>query len=139
MPAESLVPYRNKLHETVSSTPGPEVPMTPVEEREIFAQRLKEARDERDWTQSRLAEEAGLTASAISQFESEDREPNFGSIVKLAHALEVSPAYLAGLEEYEATDEETRALLRELKGLSKKDRSAVGLFAAQLRQRGEEG
>lgn len=112
--------------------------MTPVEEREIFAQRLKETRDERDWTQSRLAEEAGLTASAISQFESEDREPSFGSIVKLAHALEVSPAYLAGLEEYEATDEETRALLRELKGLSKKDRSAVGLFAAQLRQRGEE-
>lgn len=113
--------------------------MTPAEEQKIFAQRLEELRDERGWNQSDLAEKAGLTPSAISQFESGGREPRFSSIVKLAHALEVSPAYLAGLEEYETQDAEMRALLRETKELSRRDRRAVQLFAAQLRKEGEEG
>lgn len=112
--------------------------MTPTEEREIFAERLEELRDERGWTQTDLAEASGLTPSAISQFESGGREPRFSSIVKLAHALEVSPAYLAGLEEYETEDEEMRALLRDMKGLSQRDRRHLQLFAAQLKKEGEE-
>lgn len=113
--------------------------MTPAEEQRIFAQRLKKLRKKRGWNQSDLASEAGLTPSAISQFESGDREPRFSSIVKLAHALEASPAYLAGLEEYETEDEEMRALLRETKDLSEHDRRALKLFAAHLRQQGEGG
>lgn len=112
--------------------------MTPAEEQRIFAQRLEELRDERGWNQSDLAKEAELTPSAISQFERGEREPRFSSIVKLAHALEVSPAYLAGLEEYEAEDEEMRALLRDMKGLSQRDRRNLQLFAAELRKEGEE-
>lgn len=112
--------------------------MTPEEEQQIFARRLKELRDKRGWNQSDLASEAGLTPSAISQFESGQREPRFSSIVKLAHALEASPAYLAGLEEYEAEDEGTRALLRETKGLSEQGRQALKLFAAHLREQAEE-
>lgn len=113
--------------------------MSPEEEQQIFARRLKELRDKRGWNQSDLASEAGLTPSAISQFESGEREPRFSSIVKLAHALEASPAYLAGLEEYETEDDEMRALLREMKDLSERDRRALKLFAASLRDQGEEG
>lgn len=113
--------------------------MNPAEEQKIFAKRLEELRNQRGWNQSDLATEAGLTPSAISQFESGEREPRFSSIVKLAHALEASPAYLAGLEEYETDDAEMRALLRDMKGLSERDRRALKLLAAELRQQGEEG
>lgn len=113
--------------------------MAPEEERKIFAKRLEELREERGWTQSDLARKAGLTPSAISQFESEGREPRFSSIVKLAHALEASPAYLAGLEEYETENEEMRALLRDMKGLSQKDRRSIQFLAAKLREEGDTG
>lgn len=112
--------------------------MPSSEEQQIFSRRLRELRKEREWTQSKLARQANLTPSAISQFEGGEREPRFDSIIKLAHALEVSPSYLAGLEEYETTDQETRQLLRDVKGLSREDRKRLSLYASMLRQEGEQ-
>lgn len=104
----------------------------------LFAQRLREMRKDRNLTQERLAKKADLTASAISQFETGEREPTFSSLVKLARALEVSPSYLAGLEEYDIAPA-FRAFYREHQGLSERDLKMLKAMAAQLKQRaGEE-
>ena len=101
---------------------------------ELFQNRLRQARKKRGMTQAQLAKGAGLTASAISQFESGDREPSFSSLVKLARALEITPSYLAGLEEY-ALDPEIRALYREQQELSQEDLEVLRTVAAQLKKR----
>lgn len=102
-----------------------------------LASRLKEAREEQGLSQRALAEEAGLTPSAISQFEAGKREPSFGSIVKLARALELSPSYLSGLEEYDI-DPEIRAMFREFSDLDKGDLAVLQTVAAELRKRSGE-
>lgn len=114
--------------------------MAEEEARRMFAKRLRERRQEQKLTQTELASRAGLTGSAISQFESGDRDPSFSSLVKIAHALEVSPSYLSGLEEYDV-EPEIRAFYREHKELSDKDRKTLQLLAAQLKAqaRQEEG
>jgi transcriptional regulator with XRE-family HTH domain len=106
-------------------------------ERHLLSKRLRELRGKKDLTQADLAELAGLTASAISQFESGVREPNFSSLVKLARALDVSPSFLSGLEEYDL-EPEIRAFYREHQELSEGDRAVLRLMAARLREKREE-
>lgn len=107
------------------------------QEQAQLASRLKEAREEQGLTQRELAEKAGLTASAVSQFEGGKREPSFNSMVKLARALEVSPSYLSGLEEYDV-DPEIRAMFREFSDLDEADLDLLRTVAAGLRKRSEE-
>lgn len=56
----------------------------------FFARRLKELRNQAGLSQPELAERCGLAVSTIRQFEYELREPNYGSLVKLAQGLGVS-------------------------------------------------
>lgn len=102
-----------------------------------LASRLKEAREQKGLSQRSLADEAGLTPSAISQFEAGKREPSFSSIVKLARALGVSPSYLSGLEEYDI-DPEIRAMFREFSDLDEGDLAVLRTVAAELRKRSDE-
>ncbi|MGL5063401.1 MAG: helix-turn-helix domain-containing protein [Microcoleus sp.] len=46
--------------------------------------------------QSELGQQAGLTQSAICQYEQQIRQPNGRSLVQLSEALGVSPAILLG-------------------------------------------
>lgn len=103
----------------------------------LFAKRLRQRRKGKGWTQAELASKAGLTASAISQFETEEREPTFSSLVKLARALEVSPSFLSGLEEYDV-DPSLRAFYREQQELSDADRDLLRSIASDLKRRGQE-
>jgi len=59
-------------------------------ERHGFAGRLKALRVGAGMTQPGLADRAGVSVSAIRQFEYGLREPAFGTLVKLAEALGVS-------------------------------------------------
>jgi len=61
-------------------------------ERGDFAGRLKALRAAAGLSQSALAERAGLSVSAVRQFEYGRREPAFGTLVKLAKGLGVSLA-----------------------------------------------
>lgn len=56
---------------------------------------IRQARREKDWTQSKLAERAGLTVSQVCLFESGIRTPNAKSLVRLLLALGLDP--FAGL------------------------------------------
>lgn len=51
---------------------------------------LKALRKERGWTQSDLAEKAGLKRTALGAYEEGRAEPRLGVLVRLAHTLDVS-------------------------------------------------
>jgi transcriptional regulator with XRE-family HTH domain len=62
----------------------------------MFSQNLKRAMNERNITQSQLADLTGLSKSGISQYLSGKITPNERAKRKLADALDVSVAYLDG-------------------------------------------
>jgi transcriptional regulator with XRE-family HTH domain len=53
---------------------------------------IKRLREERDWSQPRLAVEAGVAVSAVSQIENGKRSPNVSTLDKLADAFGVEVA-----------------------------------------------
>lgn len=65
---------------------------------EVFIERLKELRDERNLSQMQLAIDAGLTQSAIASWETGSRVPSAQAIIVLAKFFGVSSDYLLGLE-----------------------------------------
>src|SRR3712207_3063392 len=75
-------------------------------ERNTAGRNLVIIRERRMWTQARLAEEAGVSPTTISGIESgRISRPHFGTLRKLARALEVEPEELVsapGSEEGEA-------------------------------------
>jgi transcriptional regulator with XRE-family HTH domain len=59
--------------------------------------RIYELRISRKWTQTELAEAAGLSQNAISDYEGEKRQAGSTAIAAMARALECSSDYLLGL------------------------------------------
>lgn len=80
----------------------------------IFGRRLKAARKKHGLTQSELAEEAGVSATAVSHFETGERQfPSADNLVKFADALGISTDYLLGQVEADQYSEAVaNALLR---------------------------
>ena len=75
-------------------------------ERSTAGRNLVVIRERRMWTQARLADEAGVSPTTVSGIESgRISRPHFGTLRKLARALEVEPEELVsapGSEESEA-------------------------------------
>ena len=65
-------------------------------QKSLIADRVREARLKRRWTQADLADTLGLHPSAVSHFEN-SRAPKLRNLVKLAKALEVTTDYLLGM------------------------------------------
>lgn len=59
-----------------------------------FAQRLRELRIERGVSQAHLARRAGLHRTQIGKLELGEREPRLGTLLRLAHGLDVPPEVL---------------------------------------------
>ncbi len=87
----------------------------------VIATRIKEARMVLKLSQAELAERAGLTPSAISQFESGDRTPSYESLTKLSVALKVDLNFLSGKDESKESSD-IQVLFRDLKSLTDEDR-----------------
>ena len=64
-----------------------------------LAERLKELRLEKGLTQKQLAQNTGLSKSAIDFWEREQRVPNANAIIVLAKFFSVTSDYLLGLED----------------------------------------
>jgi transcriptional regulator with XRE-family HTH domain len=60
-------------------------------------ERIYELRKRLKWTQTELAQAAGLSQNAISDYEGEKRQAGSEAIAALARALECSADYLLGL------------------------------------------
>lgn len=84
---------------------------------EGFAARLKAARRQAGLTQEGLGNLADFAPVTLSKLETGVNKPTFEIFVALAHALQVSPNYLAGWDEAlpdEALGAEQRLLLNRL-------------------------
>lgn len=73
---------------------------------EIFAQRLRQAREERNLTVRELAEMINTSAATISRYENAIHEPKSHTIALLAEKLGVNPAWLMGadVDKYEVEE-----------------------------------
>ena len=65
-----------------------------------FAQRIKELRKEKHWSQEFLASQIGYSKSAIGEWEKRHKEPNFDTLIKLANLFDISIDYLLGRVDY---------------------------------------
>lgn len=73
--------------------------------RAAFGQRVKDLRDQREWSQEHLAERAGLDPTYISGIELGRRNPGLNTLNRLARALNISlPTLLADLRAPRARD-----------------------------------
>lgn len=66
-------------------------------ERDVFGERLRALRNEKNIGQDRLARELGLSNASISYWETGKQEPCASAIFKLANFFGVSADYLLGL------------------------------------------
>lgn len=66
--------------------------MAPRDPLKVFSAQLLELREKRGFSQQRLSELAGLNRNYVSDVERGRRNPCLNNIVKLAEALDVSPA-----------------------------------------------
>ncbi len=64
----------------------------------MFAENLKSLRKDRKITQTELAAHCGYSHVAVVKWERGEREPNFGTLTKLADFFDVSVDYLLGHE-----------------------------------------
>ena len=102
---------------------------------EIFQQRLRAARGTREWSQSDLAQRAGLPPSSIAHFETGSRKPSFDTLRRLANALEVTTDYLLGRVEDPGLAEAGDPLFRDIGNLTGSDRELARDFLKMLAER----
>lgn len=98
--------------------------------------KIKELRDECNWSQSKLANEAGITASAISMIESGQRVPSLVVIRKISDALKVSISELTGESTQDAVNQDAQAFFRQfsdLNHLKKSDQQIILDLAKRLK------
>lgn len=101
-----------------------------------LARRLKESRENRELKQADLAKRTGLQPSAISQFETGQREPSPENLKKLADALGVSVDFLlSGDESQIVSGPQIRGVIRYAQSMSGGDLDMLEDFAALLAKR----
>lgn len=95
-------------------------------------QRIQTCRERLRLSKTELASRSGLTVSAISQFESGDRDPSLESLVKLADAFGVATDYLVGREN-EMSDANMSAVFRKVQKMGEEERAML-LFMYEFLQ-----
>ena len=104
---------------------------------EIFMQRLRAARDLRQWSQSDLAKSAGMPPSSIAHFETGTRKPSFDTLRRLANALVVTTDYLLGRVDNPGLAEAGDPLYRDVGKLTGRDREIAKDFLEMLAKRSQ--
>lgn len=66
---------------------------------EMLGEKLKDLRMEQGWTLKETASKVGLTRNAISNYESNIREPSLEKLKAFCKLFDVSADYLLGLED----------------------------------------
>ena len=65
-----------------------------------LGQRLKELREEKNYTQKQLAEKLGINSVTYLHYEKEQREPPLALLADIAQFYGVTIDYLLGLSDY---------------------------------------
>ncbi|BDW94335.1 hypothetical protein MACH10_00200 [Thalassospira tepidiphila] len=103
----------------------------------IFAERLRDARDLRGYSQSELSERAKMPPSSVAHFETATRKPSFDTLRRLANALEVSTDYLLGRTDNPEMAEAGDPLYRDVGKLTGNDRDIAKDFLKMLADRNQ--
>lgn len=106
-----------------------------MESKNIFQERLVEARKKRGLSQDDLANKTKLQASAISHFETGSRKPSFDNLKRLADALEITSDYLLGRTDDPSGIIENDPIYRDFENLTAKDRDTARDFMKTLVKR----
>lgn len=65
-----------------------------------FCERLSELRKEKNISQNKLAKNFNVSQQTISSWEKGEREPDFDTLIILAHFFEVTTDYLLGVTDF---------------------------------------
>lgn len=95
-----------------------------------FGKRLAKLRVAAGLSQSALARVAKMSQSAISQIESGNREPSFGTLTVLAHGVGVTVQELVA--ETRELSEREQTLLQHYRRLTKSEQASLAKYAAFL-------
>jgi transcriptional regulator with XRE-family HTH domain len=99
----------------------------------IFAERLRTARELRKMSQAELAQEAKLQPSAISHFETARRSPSFQNLKALSDALNVTTDYLIGrTDDFKNSNAVSLKLLRHAEKMSDEDLETLTSMAEMM-------
>jgi transcriptional regulator with XRE-family HTH domain len=101
----------------------------------VFMERLRAARELREWSQSELAARAGMPPSSIAHFETGTRKPSFDTLKRLANALVVTTDYLLGRVDSPGLAEAGDPLYRDVGKLTGRDREIAEEFLEMLAKR----
>jgi ribosome-binding protein aMBF1 (putative translation factor) len=97
---------------------------------DIFAERLRTARELRKMSQSDVAEKTGLMPSAVSHFETGRRSPSFANLKVLSDALKVTTDYLIGrTDSMDMSNAAAMKLLRHAQKMSDEDLERITQMA----------
>lgn len=65
----------------------------------MFRDRLRKLRNEKVWSQDKLAQKLGISNSVVGRYETGDTYPSTERLIEIAKIFNVSLDYLAGLSE----------------------------------------
>jgi len=82
-----------------------------------IANRVRNLRIERSWSQPELARRSNLSNAMVSMVERGERTPSLEALASLAAALEVDPAILLSVDESASMKADARRLATELSEL----------------------
>lgn len=88
-----------------------------------IGQKIRNAREDRDLSQTDMARLIPMNQSNYSKIERDVQEPSMEQLRRICQILELDPCYLLELEHYRHFSEEDRVLLLDIKQLIKRHRS----------------
>lgn len=91
----------------------------------MIADRIKELRESKGWTQAELARRLGVTRNGVNSWEQGLSSPALASLVDLANLFNVSADYILGIDSLNTVN---------VKGLDKKDIALVNALVDRLRE-----
>lgn len=94
----------------------------------MIAEKIRDLRQARGWTQAELARRMGITRNGINSWEQGLSMPSPGSLVDLSIIFLVSTDYLLGVERLETIN---------VSGLDEREVALLAELADRLRGRGE--
>lgn len=84
--------------------------------------RIKELREENDWTQTDLSKKLNCAISSVAMYEKEDRKPSLEVLVKLSEIFDCSIDYILCKTDVRNPGEQIDDILNEaMIGMSKED------------------
>src|SRR5947209_6417910 len=74
----------------------------------LFAEKLKQLRDAKGWSQKELADRSGTTQQAVARWEMGERIPGFDHVQAMCKALDVPCTVFDGVEHAEIDEKRAR-------------------------------